>query len=131
MVLPDVLVQRLQAVAESEPAVRALYAFGSRTDGSARPDSDLDVGVLYTSPQPLETTVVLEEALHRATGAAVDLTDVSRAGAFLALAIVRGERLFAREPTAADHFELYVLRRAGDLLPFERERRALLLAPKP
>ncbi len=131
MALPDVLVQRLRAVAEKRPAVAALYAFGSRVDGAARPDSDLDLGVLYTSPQPLEVTVVLEEALHRATGMAVDLSDVSRAGAFLALAIVRGERLFARAPTAADHFELYVLRRAGDLLPFERERRAMLLAPKP
>ncbi len=131
MALPNVLVQHLRTVAETRPAVAALYAFGSRIDGSARPDSDLDLGVLYVSPQPLEATVVLEEALHRVTGMAVDLTDVSRAGAFLAHAIVRGERLFAREPTAADHFELYVLRRAGDLLPFERERRAMLLAPKP
>ena len=131
MSLPGAVVQRLRAVAEREPLVRALYAFGSRIDGSARPDSDLDLGVLYASPQPLETTVVLEEALDRATSAAVDLTDVSRAGAFLALAIVRGERIYAREPTAADHFDLYVLRRAGDLLPFERARRALLLAAKP
>ena len=79
------LVQRLRAVAESEPAVRALYAFGSRTDGSARPDSDLDAGVLYTSPQPLETTVALEEALHRATGMTVDLSDVRENASFVEL----------------------------------------------
>lgn len=132
MALPDVLVQDLRGVAETRPAIAALYAFGSRIDGSARPDSDLDLGVLYVSPQPLEATVLLEDALHCAAGGMkVDLSDASRAGAFLALAIVRGERLFARAPTAADHFELYVLRRAGDLLPFERERRAMLLAPKP
>lgn len=29
--------------------------------------------------------------------------------------------------TDTDCFELYVLRRAGDLLPFERQRQALLL----
>jgi len=55
--------------------------------------------------------------------------DLGRASAFLALDIVRGERVFCRDATETDRFELYVLRRAGDLLPFERQRQALLLAP--
>jgi predicted nucleotidyltransferase len=46
--LPHKLTRRLRAVAEGDPDVRALYVFGSRIDGTARPDSDLDVGVLYT-----------------------------------------------------------------------------------
>ena len=57
----------------------------------------------------------------------VDLVDVARAGAFLALDIIRGERIFTRDPVETDRFELYVLGRAGDLLPFERQRQALLL----
>ena len=129
MALPDELTRPLRAVAERDPDVRALYVFGSRIDGTARPDSDLDVGVLYASPQPLEKTVGLEEALHRATGQPVDVIDAARASAFLALAVVRGDRIFTRDEVETDLSDLYVLRRAGDLLPFERARCAMLLGP--
>jgi predicted nucleotidyltransferase len=121
----------VRRVALSHPDVRAVYVFGSRAAGDARADSDLDLGVLYRTPQPLSATLTLEEELARAVGARVDVVDVARAGAFLALDIVRGERVFCREPSEADRFELYVLRRAGDLLPFERERQALLLGETP
>jgi hypothetical protein len=46
---------------------------------------------------------------------------------FLAANTVRGERLYARDAYAADEYDLYVLRRAGDLAPLERERMALIL----
>jgi predicted nucleotidyltransferase len=67
-----------------------------------RLDSDIDIGVLYRSPQPLRTTVAVEAALAEATGKRVNVVDVARAGAFLALD-------------------------AGDLLPVERQRQALML----
>jgi predicted nucleotidyltransferase len=121
----------IRRVAQAHPDVRAVYVFGSRSAGDARADSDVDVGVLYRAPQTLATTLTLEEELARAVGTRVDVVDVARAGAFLALDIVRGERVFCREPSEADRFELYVLRRAGDLLPFERERQALLLGETP
>lgn len=122
------MTRRLRAVAERDPDVCALYVFGSQVDGTARPDSDLDVGVLYVSPQALDKTIGLEEALHRAAGQPVDLIDAARASAFLALAVVRGDRIFTRHEVEADLFDLYVLRRAGDLLPFERARCAMLLS---
>ena len=106
----------------------ALYVFGSRAGGTERPDSDLDLGVLFASPQPLARTLALEEELARALGGKLDLVDAARAGPFLALEIIRGERLHCTRPLEADRFELYVLRRAGDLLPFERARQAALLS---
>ncbi len=129
MPLPEGATRSLRAVAEHDRDVCALYVFGSRVDGTARPDSDLDVGVLYGSRQPTGKTLALEETLHLATRAPVDLVDAARATPFLALAIVRGDRIFARRELDADLFDLYVLRRAGDLLPYERARRAMLLAP--
>jgi hypothetical protein len=42
--------------------------------------------------------------------------------------IVRGERIFCRDPYAADEYELYILRRAGDLAPFEKDRLSLIFA---
>lgn len=129
MPLPDDLKRSLRAIAQRDRDVCALYVFGSRIDGTARPDSDLDAGVLYGARQSIDKTIVLEEALRRAAGAPVDLVDVAQANPFLALAIVRGDRIFTRREVEADLFDLYVLRRAGDLLPYERARRAMLLAP--
>jgi len=123
-------VEAIRGVAASHPEIGALYVFGSQSTGHAGPGSDLDLGVLYRTPQPLAETLMLEEAFERAVGREVDLVDVARARAFLALDIVRGERIFCSAPAEADRFELYVLRRAGDLLPFERQRRALLMSTR-
>ena len=125
------VLERIRQVAASHPEVRALYVFGSRAAGGARADSDLDLAVLYRADQPPGAILRLGQLLEDATRQKIDLVDVARASAFLALEIVRGERVFCREPTEADRFELYVLRRAGDLLPFERQRQALLIAPRP
>ena len=123
----DAILEALTAAGARRSDVRALWLFGSRADGTAREASDVDVGVLWEPGQPLEATISLEEELSRATGLPVDVVDARRSGAFLALEIVRGERVFCRDEVAADLFELYVLRRAGDLMPFERERQAMLL----
>jgi len=32
------------------------------------------------------------------------------------------ERIFSRDPYSAEEYELYILRRAGDLAPLEHER---------
>ena len=124
--LPGSVLEKLTRVAATHPEVRAVYLFGSQVTGDARPDSDLDVGVLFKTPQLLAHTLALETELEQAAGRKVDLVDAGRAVAFLALEIVRGERIFCREPAETDVFDLYVLRRAGDLLPFERQRQALL-----
>ena len=45
---------------------------------------------------------------------------------FVAANIVRGERLCCSDRMYAEDLDLYVLRRAGDLAPFERERLAAI-----
>ncbi len=37
-----------------------------------------------------------------------------------------GERLYCQDKHRADEFELYVLRRAGDVAPLERERLSII-----
>ena len=126
------LVETLVRVAAADPEVRALYVFGSQSSGQARPDSDVDLGVLYGRRRPLAATLTLEQQVEEIIGRHVDVVDLAHASAFLALDVVRGERVFCRDSTETDRFELYVLRRAGDLLPFERERQKLLLdTPSP
>jgi len=126
--LPEHLLEPIGRVATTFPEVRDIYIFGSQAVGGARPDSDLDLGVLYRTRQALATTLRLEQDFEQETARKIHLIDLGRASAFLALDIVRGERVFCRDATETDRFELYVLRRAGDLLPFERQRQALRLA---
>ena len=89
----------------------------------------MDVGVLFRQKMTLHDVVLLEDELEQSLRRPVDIVDAGCASAFLALDIIRGERVFCADPYRCDEFELYVMRRAGDLAPFERERRRLLLQP--
>jgi len=118
-----------------------MYAFGSRgrevwewlSGQRARLEpgsSDVDIGVKMRpghrlSPRQKATLALeLEDLLGVSQ---VDLVVVDEARPFLASAIVQGERLYAEDSYLADEYDLYVLRRAGDLLPLAREREALVL----
>ncbi len=124
--------------------VQILYAFGSRggearswlvgsTEKLATGPSDLDIGIKVragTSLSVLEK-VQLAQALEGLLGVQrVDLVVLDQADPFLAANIIRGERLYAADAHEADEYDLYVLRRAGDLAPLERERQSLVLREK-
>lgn len=120
----------------------AIYAFGSRaaeargmvaagTGLFAGSQSDLDVGILPEHDIHLDATrrAGLVSALEDVFAPArVDLVVLPEASPYLALDIVTGELLLARNTDREAEYQLFVLRRAGDLAPFERERRALVLA---
>ena len=121
--------------------VHTLYAFGSqakrirnlvegRQDIPSSSSSDVDIGVKVVSGEKFSVTekVNLALTLEELFGCKrVDLVSLSEADPFLAAEIIRGERLFSHNEHEADEYELYVLRRAGDLAPLERERMALVL----
>jgi predicted nucleotidyltransferase len=115
--------------AASDPRVLALYLFGSRGRHEATDGSDVDVAILFRQEVSLRDLLLLEDSLERRLGLPVDLVNAGRASAFLALDVIRGERVYCADPDRCDEFELYVMRRAGDLAPFERERRRLALRP--
>ncbi len=121
--------------------VEILYAFGSRAqevwewtlgqrERLAPGPSDVDIGAkpapqaAFGLRQQVEFSLALEELLGVEQ---VDVVSLREADPFLAANIIRGERLYARDPDQADEYELYILRRAGDLAPLERERLRLIL----
>jgi predicted nucleotidyltransferase len=131
---------RLREIAD-QYRLDVIYAFGSRAEEArqavagqtGRPEtgkSDLDLGVLPESgvhldaPSRADLAAALEGVFAPAR---VDLAILPEASPFLALDIVTGEVLFARDPDREAEYQLFVLRRAGDLAPFERERRAIVL----
>jgi len=121
------ILDRLRRVLNEREGLIAAYLFGSQATGEAFEESDADVAVLFERPLSLEEQIRLEDELERSVGRRVDLLDLRRANPFLALDIINGIRFIENDPVAADEYELYILRRAGDLAPLERERRAMLL----
>lgn len=133
--------QRQLAALCQQDGGEALYALGSRAHevaewaagrrGRLAPGpSDVDLGA---KPRPqtrfgLREQVELALALEELLGVSqVDLVPLREADPFLAANIIRGARFYARDPYLADEYELYGLRRAGDLAPLERERLRLIL----
>ncbi len=120
--------------------VDILYTFGSRAgevrewlanDRPGMPDmsADVDVGIKTGRGKPLSVRekVRLAQAIEDLLDVKrVDLVCLDDADPFLAANVIRGERLYARDTYEADEYDLYVLRRAGDLAPLERERLALI-----
>jgi len=124
--------------------ITALYVFGSRAEeiagrvrgqavSSQYPGSDVDIGVqpatgLRLSAQDrVRLSIELEDLLGVNR---VDLVVLPEADPFLALDIIRGELLYCADADAQAEDELYVLRRAGDLAPLERERLALIFGER-
>jgi predicted nucleotidyltransferase len=119
----------------------AVHAFGSRAAEvaafvrglgpiDATIASDVDVGVLPTSGRHLyaDDRARLTVELERLFGTPrVDVVVLPEAAPYLALDIIEGELLDVRDRVRLARYELYVLRRAGDLAPHERERRRLVL----
>jgi uncharacterized protein len=57
----------------------------------------------------------------------VDLVILQEADPFLSVEIIRGELLYAEDLDRQARYELYLLRRAGDLFPFKKERIRMIL----
>ena len=121
--------------------IAALYAFGSRgrevlgmlagqevTGLSGSADVDIGVrpraGVRMGLDDKVRVALELEDLIGCSR---VDLVVLPEADPFVAAEIIRGERLFVEDEYESDEYDLYVLRRAGDLAPLERERIALIL----
>jgi hypothetical protein len=121
----------------------AIYAFGSRAQEIAlrvrdneplqlaSPSPDVDIGVhpsaghVLSARDRVRIAVALEDlfSVYR-----VDLVVVPETRPFLALDIIRGELIYCEDLDEQAEFELYVLRRAGDLAYYERERIRLILS---
>jgi predicted nucleotidyltransferase len=119
--------------------LQIIYAFGSRakeiygrvtgqTRRSSRSKSDLDIGV--KSQRPLTVKEKVEIALFfedRFDVPKVDVVVIPEVPSLLAYEIVTGELLYAKNENFEAEYQLYIMRRAGDLLPYERLKKEMIL----
>jgi predicted nucleotidyltransferase len=128
---------RLAALCQTY-GIQILYAFGSRAREAlqlvggqrrslSQSGADLDIGVKPAGALGIKEKASLAVELEELFAVPrIDLVSIPEADPFLAANIIRGERLYLADEHAADEYELYILRRAGDLAPLERERLSLL-----
>jgi predicted nucleotidyltransferase len=130
--------RRISAFARCN-GLEIIYAFGSRakeilariqgkTPHSAHPRSDLDLGIKPVRPLSVKEKVriaIFFEDLFDISR--VDVVSLPEAPASLGGEIVSGELLYAANEKNEADCQLYHMRRAADLLPFERERARMIM----
>ena len=119
--------------------LQLIYAFGSRakeilnllegkSNPSASSQSDLDIGIKsekrLSIGKKVEISVFLEDLFDVPR---VDVVEISEAPIILALDIVQGELLYALDVNFEAEYQLYIMGRAADLMPYERLRQKAVL----
>ena len=113
--------------------VAAAYLFGSRAADGLRSlageavegsGSDLDLAVRFCGGlRDVRTLSDLQLGVDELfEPLRVDLVPLERVDAIFQARAIDGHRIFAADSTEADLYELYILSRAADLLPFQRAR---------
>jgi len=119
--------------------LQIIYAFGSRAkdaldliegriDCLPPTSSDLDIGVKPEKPLTIEEKVEIAICFEDLFNVPrVDVVVIPEAPVFLALEIVIGEILYKQNATYEAEYQLYIMRRAAELLPYERIRQEMIL----
>jgi len=116
----DAIVRTLQA---RLPHLLAVYAFGSRVQGTAQPESDLDLAVLLAGHADVLVLFDLAGDLSDLSRCPVDLLDLRATSTVMQYQIITtGERWWAKDAQAA-LFEAAILSGKTEL---DRARAGLL-----
>jgi len=123
----------------SQYGLQMIYAFGSRarevldlaegrTEKFSSGSSDLDIGIKPAKPltvdEKVKIAIFFEDLFDVAR---VDLIVLPEAPIFLALEIVTGEILYMQDSTYEAEYQLYIMRQAADLLPYERMKQRMIM----
>ncbi len=97
------------------PNLLAVYLFGSRADGTAEPQSDLDIAILNDGPLDPVSLWELSSDLAEMAGCPVDLVDLRAASTILQYQVItKGIRLWTRD-VQAGIYEAFILSEKTEL----------------
>ncbi len=117
----------VETLLTESPKPACAYLFGSRGRGDSRPDSDVDIAVLYAVDPPRTLSGMgfeLQGKLEHALQLPVDLIVLNRARPELIHNILKdGQLLYDDEHSTRVAFEVKARREYFDVLPYLREYR--------
>jgi predicted nucleotidyltransferase len=87
------LLEKLEAFFEGIPGVALVYLFGSVAAGHSHKDSDVDIGVVFKDPPPIDSINDLRDKLNALLGREVDLISLNRASPILKMQVLKNGRL--------------------------------------
>lgn len=123
------IIDQIKSVLGSEPGIKLALLYGSAASGSMRPDSDVDVAVLFDAPMDAEKKMMLLSRLELALSREVDLIDLfSLSGTILKQVLCKGWVLI-KTPSAWVNLVRRMLYNQQDMMPYvtrtliERQRK--------
>jgi uncharacterized protein len=132
--LADTLGELLAARAEDE-GIAAAWLFGSVARGTARPDSDVDVGILYREDPPRTLAGIgqvfnLQEELTEITDLPIQIVALNHAPVDLIIRVLRdGKLLLGQDSLRRVDFEVRSRNEFWDLEPYLRLYRGQAARP--
>ena len=110
--------QALKAFFRDEDNVLLIFLFGSFARGCARPDSDVDVGVLFREVPDWEALMEMRDAVAGHIGRDVDLVVLNDAGPVIAMQVLQTGIPVKKDEEALSAFYVRTLNEYEDLMIF-------------
>jgi predicted nucleotidyltransferase len=108
-ITPGLFDDLVEALRAAVPSLAGVWVFGSCAQGTAGPESDLDLAILADAPPDAVACWELAQQLANRAGRPVDLLDLRAASTVMQYQVVHGgRRLWARD-VGAGLYESYVL----------------------
>lgn len=104
-----------------EPGLQVAVLYGTAAAGKLRPDSDIDLAVLYDRPLSVENRLTLLEQLDKRLSMPVDLVDLSQvSGVILREILCRGKVLIKKNPQIFVQLIQRLVYNQEDVMPYYR-----------
>jgi predicted nucleotidyltransferase len=123
---------RIANVLEREPGLKLVLMYGSAAADRMRPDSDVDVAVMFDNPLNLEQKMDLISRLEIELKRDVDLVDLfNLSGTILKQILCKGRILIKNDPGALTRLYQRMVYNQADMMPYvtrtllERQQRFL------
>ncbi len=114
----------IRKVREAVPGLITLYRFGSQAQGTARPESDVDLAFLAQKALSPSARLALREELSLLLHRDVDLVDLRLSSTVLRMQVIStGESLFSADDRKREQFETMIYASYARL---NEERRGIL-----
>ena len=113
------MLSRLAALLSQYPQIKLTILFGSLAAGNARPDSDIDLGILAQTPLSADFKLQLIQTLGAEFGRPVDIVDLYHVPEPNTGQVFKGVRLIGDDTTYANLLTRHLLN-VADFLPLHQ-----------
>ena len=109
----------LTALLSHYPQIKLAILFGSQATGNARPDSDIDLGLLAQAPLSADFKLQLIQTIGAEFGCPVDIVDLYHVPEPITGQVFKGMRLVGSDTTYAELLTRHLLN-VADFLPLHQ-----------